>query len=452
MASRVLIVDDVPTNRIILKTRLAAAFYEVEQADSGAEALRLMAERPADIVLLDYVMPGLDGIEVCRALRADPRSAAVPVIMVTASADHEARLAALRAGADDFLTKPVDDAVLLARMRNLLRARGHAGRIAEFDRLDSGFAEPAATFEETARIGLIAPDAAAARHWSATLAPHLQATFLSLPPAAAMDGTGPVPDLYLVALDLDRPGAGMELVSELRARPATSDAGICVVAPAGAAGAMAASLDLGADEVFADHFSGAEVAIRARALIARKRARALAAARMTEHLRLAWIDPLTTLHNRRYGLPALRRMLDEATGPTSVMVLDLDRFKAINDQHGHSVGDRVLSEVATRLRAALSEADLAVRLGGEEFLIASTRPATLPEAEALAHRLRRAVAGQPFALGGGLVQGVTVSVGLTFVPQRSESAEGAIDLADAALLRAKALGRNTVRNNGRTVA
>ena len=186
MACRVLIVDDVPTNRIILKTKLAAACYEVDQAADGTEALARIAEHPPDLVLLDYAMPGLDGIAVCRALRADSRRAELPVIMFTATGDENTRLAALRAGADDFLTKPINDAVLLARMRNLLRMRDRANRLAEFEMEPPGLADPAQGFEAPVRIALIAGDDATASQWSERLAPHLAAAFVTLTPAEVL--------------------------------------------------------------------------------------------------------------------------------------------------------------------------------------------------------------------------------------------------------------------------
>jgi putative two-component system response regulator len=121
--SIVLVVDDVPTNRELLEAHLVELGYEVRQAADGLEALALIAHEEPDLVLLDVDMPRLDGFEVCRRLKASSRTRLIPVVIVTAFSDRAARLAGLDAGADDFLTKPIDSKELLIRCRVLLHER-----------------------------------------------------------------------------------------------------------------------------------------------------------------------------------------------------------------------------------------------------------------------------------------------------------------------------------------
>jgi two-component system cell cycle response regulator len=123
MTGRILIVDDVATNRIVMKVKLAQACYSVEQADSGAVALRTARENRPDLIILDVLMPDMSGLEVCRRIKADPETADIPVLLVTTLSDRASKMAGLEAGADDFLTKPVDEVTLLARVRSLIRAR-----------------------------------------------------------------------------------------------------------------------------------------------------------------------------------------------------------------------------------------------------------------------------------------------------------------------------------------
>src|SRR5438105_6240987 len=123
MTARVLVVDDMPVNVRLLEAKLSAEYFHVLSASSGAEALEKVRQELPDIVLLDVMMPGMDGFEVCRRMKQDPTCAHIPVVMVTALDQPADRLAGLRAGADDFLTKPVDDLSMFARVRSLVRVK-----------------------------------------------------------------------------------------------------------------------------------------------------------------------------------------------------------------------------------------------------------------------------------------------------------------------------------------
>src|ERR1700759_4426526 len=123
MTARVLVVDDILSNVKLLEAKLTAEYFEVMTAFNGLECLSRMEQIVPDIVLLDVMMPGMDGFEVCRRIKSNPRTAHVPVVMVTALDQPSDRVAGLEAGADDFLTKPVDDAALFARVRSLVRLK-----------------------------------------------------------------------------------------------------------------------------------------------------------------------------------------------------------------------------------------------------------------------------------------------------------------------------------------
>ncbi|MCB2115098.1 MAG: diguanylate cyclase [Rhodobacteraceae bacterium] len=449
MAGRVLIVDDVATNRIVLKVKLAAAFYETLQASRGEEALRLAQQARPDLILLDVELPDMDGIEVCRALRADPRTRDLPVVMITAFHDMDRKMEALAAGADEVFWKPLDETVLMARLRSLLRARETDEQIGLRDSTyrEFGFAEPAEPFAAPASVGLIAARPGIAEAWKHEIAPHLDANLLVLDREAALGETGGrVPDVFVIAADLFRPGDGLRLLSDLRARGATRYSSVCVMLPPKARDVAAMALDLGAADLIEDAAEPLEMALRLRTQIARKRQSDRLRASVADGLKLAMTDPLTGLHNRRYALPHLARIAERARAAGrqfAVMVLDLDRFKAINDTLGHAAGDAVLVAVAERLKSNLRAVDLIARIGGEEFLVALP-DITLEGAHATAERLRRTVGYRPVALPSGETTPITLSIGLTMGGADASGIEEMIDRADRALLGAKADGRNQV--------
>ncbi|RWR49344.1 diguanylate cyclase [Sinirhodobacter ferrireducens] len=462
MAGRILIVDDVATNRIVLKVKLSAARYETMQAGSGAEALRLVGQYAPDLILLDVQLPDMSGLEVLRRLKADPATAGIPVLMITAFPDPRTRLEALRAGAADHLMKPLDEQLLLARLRSLLRLRETEQELTLRERTfrDLGFAEGPALFETRSRIALIGCTRDEARSWKRCLAHHLGTGSAVVVAREDALGNGAVAqgyDAYVISADLGRPGDGLRLMSELHSRARSRDAVICIALPEGASDSAAMALDLGAadllPEVMGAPFAAQEAALRLDRALARKHRHERLRDHLTDGLRLAMTDPLTGLHNRRYAMSQLARLAERArsTGrPFAVMALDLDRFKSVNDTWGHAAGDAVLVEVAQRLRAQLRQVDLLARIGGEEFLVAL--PETGPEAaQASAERLCQAISEAPIELPEGETEPraiqITASIGLALCDPLADSApvEALIARADRALLGSKAGGRNQVR-------
>src|SRR5687767_6106564 len=123
MSARILVVDDIDSNVRLLEAKLSAEYYEVLTASDGPTALAIAASESPDVVLLDVMMPGMDGFQVCRRLKDDPLTRHIPVVLVTALDGREDRIQGLEAGADEFLTKPIDDVMLLARVRSLTRLK-----------------------------------------------------------------------------------------------------------------------------------------------------------------------------------------------------------------------------------------------------------------------------------------------------------------------------------------
>lgn len=459
MAGKVLIAEGVATNRILLKARLADACYRPLMAGNGDSCLDMALRERPDLILLDLELPGRPAVDVLGVLRADPRCAAVPVIALAAAGDGAGRRAALACGADEVLTKPVDETLLMARLRNLLRTRSTLSELAERGATmrEIGLAEPAAPFELPGRIAVVCDRPEAALRLRKQLATGLRDEILPLSRAEALTEAVDA-DVFVIEAGQETPGGGLRLMSELRSRPATRHAAVMLLQPAPAVAAqMALAFDVGANDVQTSGIDGPELALRVTRLLAQKRQADRLRASVSDGLRLAVIDPLTGLYNRRYAEPRLARIAERAmrSGESfAVLVMDLDLFKQVNDRWGHAAGDAVLVEVARRLSDNLRGSDLVARTGGEEFLV--VLPATsLPEAEATAERLRAAVNRTPIEVPGNPPIAVTVSIGLALAEgrrlMRPNAVEDIVHQADHALLAAKASGRNCIRHS-RTAA
>ena len=458
MAGKILIVDDVATNRIVLKVKLSGACYETIQAATGEAALRIARKERPDLILLDVQLPDMNGIDLCRRLRAEAATRTLPIVMLTTANDAATRVAALRAGADDFLAKPIDELLLLARLRSLLRARetDEELRLRESTSKALGFAEPEPGFQAPARVALVSSSRDRAAGWRRALAPHLanvQLAVLTRDEALAEAAGATVADGFIIDSNLSRPGDGLRLMSELRSRPATRHAAICIALDSGLRETAAVALDLGANDLLGTNLArvedAQEAALRLGTQLSRKAAADRQRASVADGLRLAVTDPLTGLYNRRYALPHLARIAERAreTGRQfAVMVLDLDRFKTVNDTWGHAAGDAVLVEVARRLTGNLREVDLVARIGGEEFLVAMPET-TLEAARIAAERLCDVVQQQPVRLADGKTAiSVTLSIGMAMGGGAAHNPEIAALMgeADQALLGSKSFGRNKV--------
>ena len=452
MSGRILIADTSSASRILLRARLAEAHYTVTVAATGAEVMAAVnADRP-DLLIADERLPDLDGVTLLRTLRAAPALARLPVILLTQTGADAARIAALEAGADEFLVKPVDSVTLMARVRSIFRA-SETEEALDRRRVtvqEMGFAEGTTAFATAPSLAFVGATPAEAHAWAAGLKGLVRAPIRSLGPdeALTLADTGPAPDLFLVAADLARPGDGLRLLVDLRSRAATRYAAILVLHRKGDSDGAAMALDLGANDILAVGFQPAELAIRIRTQLRRKADADRLRASVEDGLRLAVTDHLTGLYNRRYALAHLQRMQESARAsarPFAVMVADVDRFKAVNDTFGHATGDAVLAEIAARLRDNLRPGDMVARFGGEEFLIAMPDTGYVSAATA-ADRLRRIVSetdipapGRP----GGLT--ATISIGVAVAQPGIDTAlPDLIDRADQALLAAKADGRNQV--------
>ncbi len=443
MTARILVVDDITANLRLLEAKLQGEYYEVALAQSGAEALRQAASWSPDIILLDVMMPGMDGYEACRRLKADPELLHIPVVMVTALTDATERVRGLEAGADDFLSKPVDDPTLFARLRALMRVKQvqDAWRLRADTARELGFEAPAAPDQGIAgtRALVLGTAEETAPIVAAFAADGVLVDNVDDPEEAWKRLAGGLFDLAVLCLP-EQGGDTLRLASRLRAQATTRDVPVLLAARASQKALVLRGFDLGANDHVLMPVDPNELRARARNQIRRKRYQDRLRAELDRSLEMAVTDPLTGLRNRRYVRRHLEGLL--RGGEASVLMVDLDRFKPINDTHGHNVGDAALREVANRLRASLRASDVVARWGGEEFLVVLAG-APAEYTALVADRLREAVGGEPLRIGS-LELKATCSVGGAVSPAGS-TPETVIGATDAALYRAKAAGRNCVR-------
>ncbi|HEV8033418.1 MAG TPA: diguanylate cyclase [Yoonia sp.] len=456
MPGRILIIDTVATNRIVLKVKMLAAQFAVDACASKAEAIQMIERNRPDLILLNLSDAAHDQHSLCRDLRRSTVTKSIAIIAVGVADTSRARFAALDAGADDVLPHPVNDALLLARIRSLLRVRSTSQELMlrETTSRALGFEENKAVFDGAARLAILSYDAAAASLLKSSLSAGLRNTIQVLHPNDALlgDDSSAAHDLFVInAASVGDGGSQLfGLVSDLRARNQTRLAMQLVVVPPDAPEVAAMFLDLGADDVVPATSGADEIIMRATRLIARKRQHDKLRDTVRNGLNAAVTDPLTGLFNRRYVEPHLARLADQSRKSgreLAVMMIDIDHFKSVNDTHGHAAGDKVLVELANRLRENLRAIDLVARMGGEEFLVAM--PGTsVSDARMAAARLCELVNATPFNLGEGLpMLKVTVSVGVAVSGQMNGECNAITkicDRADKALYAAKSAGRDRV--------
>jgi two-component system cell cycle response regulator len=448
MTARILIVDDVPANTRLLEAKLAADYYQICAALDGVSALALAQSWQPDLILLDVMMPGMDGFECCRRLKDDPATMHIPVVMVTALGEPAERVRGLESGADDFLTKPVELETLMARVRGLVRlkrlldewrARGETARA-----LGLGMASPPRPLIAGARV-LVVDD------WDAGAQTVQDAlTLEGVLPARARDVNAALWmtanlqfDLIVLSLSMTA-GDPLMLASRLRAADATHETPLLIIAEPDMNARLLRSFDLGANDWLLRPVDENELRARARNQLRRKFYQDRLREDLGHALEMALTDPLTGLYNHRYLMRHLQGLL-AARQPASVAVLmlDVDNFKSVNDELGHATGDQALRHIASVLRSNTRVFDSLARYGGEEFVVVMPG-ANEAEAMVAAERLRIAVEALNFEGEPGRTRPLTISIGVACCNRVGVSAEALLRAADQSLYGAKRAGRNRV--------
>ena len=451
--SRILVVDDDPMNVKLMVAILNREGYESLTAVDGAEALAQVRRHQPDLILLDVMMPGIDGYQVARELKADPTTATIPIIMITALDGTEDKVCGLECGADEFLSKPVNSAELLARVKSMLRLKQYQEQLQVRTRSQKSFSEntdpaPAAGVASRRQHVLLVEDCASdLRLLSGQIKDQSYAV------SVAHDGEEALQRILaggidLVLLDIFLPGMdGFEVCQRLKESAMTRDIQVVLITCLKDLEGKIKGMELGADDYLVKPVEGRELAARIKALLAKKSYLDKLHAHYEQALSSAISDGLTGLYNQTYFKKFLDLELKRSLRqhyPTSLLMLDLDDFKGLNDRFGHPAGDRVLRETAGLIRAAIREVDLAARYGGEEFAV------VLPYSDAQGARVvSERILGAIRSLcleddQGARLDPVTASIGIAVCPDDAGDAETLIQQADAMLYEAKNKGKNRV--------
>ncbi|HEX4041672.1 MAG TPA: PleD family two-component system response regulator [Xanthobacteraceae bacterium] len=452
MTARVLVVDDVPANVKLLEARLSAEYFDVVTAMSGREALAICERAECDLVLLDVMMPDMDGFEVCRRLKSNAATHHIPVVMVTALDQPSDKVRGLEAGADDFLPKPISELALIARVRSLARLKMVTDelRMRVLTSHEIGIESPEReAIADTGRGGrvLIVDDRRASyERIAAMLGAEHTVDVETEPNQALFHAAESNFDLLIVSLGLENYDA-LRLCSQIRSLDRTRNLPVLAITEPDNNARMLRGLEIGVNDFLIRPIDKNELLARARSQVRKRRYTERLRDNVQMSIEMAITDALTSLFNRRYMESHLATLIEQAASrgkPLAALIIDIDYFKAINDGHGHDAGDDVLRDFALRIKRSIRGIDLACRYGGEEFVV--IMPETdMAVAAMVAERLRRRIAAEPFAIGQGARHiPVTISIGIAGLRGKDDTAAQLLKRADQALYRAKRDGRNRV--------
>ena len=428
-AALILIVDGDSRSRKLLQTMLRPEGYRTHCAGSGAEALEAITRQSPDLILLDVMMPGMDGYALARLLKASAATANIPIIMITAQSDADARLAGLDAGAEEFLAKPVLRAELWLRVRNLLRLKAFGDFLRDYSNILEREVQTRTVDLQRFRTAM---DATAD---GIMLVSRRSMEFVEVNAAACsmlgysrreIFGIGPA------ALSLSSPadlGAAYDAIIAGRGSSELTESHL--LRKDGTR--VEIEVQRQAQRVGADWIIVAIV----RDITERKEAQ-------KRLLHLAHYDALTGLPNRTLFYETLEKTLTLAQRDdcqVAVLFLDLDHFKNINDTLGHAVGDELLRQVSNRLEKCVRVRDTVGRLGGDEFALILMLQEGPQGATLVADKIREALR-LPYDMFGDETP-ATASIGITLFPDDALDPETLIKFADTAMYRAKQAGRDT---------
>jgi len=455
MTANILVVDDTQQNIELLEARLLSEYYTVFTATSGKQALEILAAKNIDVVLLDIMMPEMDGFEVCSRIKANPATTYIPVVMVTAMDEKAARLQALEVGADELLMKPINNLALSIRLKALARTKALIDELTLRNSTNAALGIPMMDMAEDThlrRIKIIDDDIVRSRNIKTILSKltnHIEIISNieekdnkhSEENISNKDNI----DLVIISSILEAYDP-FKIVACITNNPNMQDTIIVGLSDEIDEEKLKKGVELGAQDYFMYPIDEIELQIRTRTLLKRKRYQENIRNHLEKQLDLSIKDAVTDLYNRHYfdlHVIQMAKRSHEYKNTVCLLMCDLDDFKLVNDKYGHQAGDEILRQLGAVLKRSFKLTDLVARYGGEEFVIL-VDDILIDGAEEAAERLRQKIAAMEFSIS--TVQEKlrkTVSIGVSEYKQ-GEPIDQFIARADKAMYMAKRNGKNQV--------
>lgn len=449
--ARVLIVDDDLANLKLLKAYFKTGNYDIITAENGLDALSHANQNSPDVILLDVMMPGMDGFEVTRRLKQNKDTANIPIVLVTALSSNDNKSRGLDAGADEFLTKPVNQAELVARTNSMIRLKRFqeqlCGRQQSQPQIDASVDKQVSEHERVSTILIVEDNDKDILLLRKQLEnePYIvkQVTNGESAIREALNNS-----IDLILLDIMLPGMdGFEVCRRLKGDDQLNNIQIVMLTSLRALEYRIQGSEMGTDDFLVKPIEPRELRARILALLKKKRYIDKLNHRYEKVLNRAISDGLTGLYNHGYFKSFIELEVKRSLRhkhPISLLLLDLDDFKQINDRLGHLSGDRILFQVAKIIEKNVRDIDFTARYGGEEFAVLLPY-AGIEVARDVAERIRLAIMRE-IAVHGmkGAPQSISASIGGAVCPDDGKDVETLIRRADEMMYIAKQCGKNQV--------
>ncbi len=448
MTGTVLVVDDVEQNVKLLEAKLLSEYYTVLTARNGIEALEVLENNKIDIVLLDVMMPEMDGFETCERIKANDATTHIPVVMVTALSEIEDRVKGLEAGADEFLTKPINDAALFVRVRSLTRMKAIIDELKLRNKTNEELGKEVIKLQDNFsdnNILLVDDDVIQAKNIKSYLS-DLTNNIKLISSIEQLDDLNEfIPDVIIISCQLETDDP-LRMAVILRSKPAYKKSIYILLAEEENSPIVSKGMEIGINDYFLYPVDKSELLARVKTQLRKQKYQRNLRTELEESVDLSTKDGLTGVFNRRYFDIHLQQMVEKGNlgkQQFCLLMTDMDHFKKINDTYGHQAGDAVIRTLSATLQSIVRMTDLIARYGGEEFAIILGN-IELDMAQKVAEKIRKKIANLNFVLPGQKIAiKNTISIGVSEFKE-NDNAESIIERADKALYKAKENGRNKV--------